>query len=216
MKKRFKYDFHNKEIKQNIELEFYILASQYLKLTSTEGISTVTGPDWERHIKNLFDIFGKRQINIYEINDDIFSDIYQETKKEEFVKVFHSSIEIAKTNFIDCDLTCISDVEVIEKTLTSQIIGKCTNFYSKAFIATVGLRNNEVADYDSIFRRLFGLLGARCQKILNTIPIPLNLGLPYFKSELKFQIVKSRVEFYKCYIYNAGGGPMITLLIIYK
>ena len=215
-KPRFKYDFSNKEIKQGIEHEFYTLASQYLKLTVSEGISTVTGPDWRRHVKNLFDVFGKRKLNIYEINDDIYVNIYQESREEDLIKVEHSSIETAKTSFIDCDLTCISDVEVIERTLTSQIINKAGYPNPKAFIATVGLRGNDSSDYDSIFRRLFGLLGARCQRVMSTTVIPLNLGLPYFKHNLKFQLIKSRIEFYKCYVYNAGGGPMITLLIIYK
>lgn len=215
MNENYTYNFYERTVKQGIESVFYQIAASHLKLDQRNKFSVVTGPDWERHVDNINKIFGERKICIYETNDKIFSQIVTEVGDRKDIKIRHKSIEKADSIFIDCDLTCGSDIKAINNALLSQIKSKATYMYPKAFIATIGLRNNTLK-YDTIFRKLFGLLGARCQAVREVYKMKLDENPPCYQHEIRFQLIYSRVIEYKCYSYNAGGGPMVTLLIIYK
>ncbi len=217
MKKNYTHNFKLAHIKHSIEEEFYEKIGKTLDLSKTSTI--VTGPDYQRHINNFKKyITNTGNVRICEIDTDIFIDIYQGCKNIPNVNVVNKSIELFGSSFIDCDLTCISDMEVIKKTLLKQIEIQLTAMHHKAFILTVGLRSSTgVPKFHNILSPIFGMLGSQCSFTnLKENSIPKGSGMGLFKKEVRFGTSKSRIQEYKCYSYNAGGGPMLTCLIIYR
>lgn len=219
MKKDTIYNFES-IMKLEIEQEFYKIASKYVPKQNLNKVSIVTGPNWFKHISNASSILDARGVDIYETDDIIFSKLISETKDLSNIRVYHKSIELAKTAFIDCDLTSLSDLKVLENTLLNQIVTTASAAHRpKAFIGTVGRRTGIKGDTkeSQIVRRIFGLLGA---SILTTSHIKPQKAVKEikasFKKEITFNMTKGRIIEYKCYSYNAGGGPMLTFLIVYK
>lgn len=222
MKSKYTHDFSSASIKHQIEAEFYQIAGNYLA-PKDATVTIVTGPDYKRHLDNVEKYIKSNKVRVCEINTNIFIGIYQGCKDQPKVSVVNKSVELFGSRFIDCDLTCTSDLEVIRNTLLKQIdVQSSFSCLNKAFIMTVGLRNTEKISYCSIFNNIIGLLGASIQS-----PKPYSQsqiikcdfkkdGNPVYQNRIKFQILKGRIKEYVCYSYNAGGGPMLTCLIIYK
>lgn len=217
MNPNYKHDFSSASIKHQIEAEFYQIVGQSLGCNKSTTI--VTGPDYQRHIDNYRKYVNKSaNLRICEINTDIFIDIYQGCKDIPNVTVVNKSVELFGSSFIDCDLTCISDIDIIKKTLLKQIEIQLSASQSKAFIFSIGLRDSNGAHkLHSIVSPIFGMLGSQCVKAnVKSSSIKGAYGSFLFKKEVRFGTSKSRIREYKCYSYNAGGGPMLTCLLIYK
>ena len=220
MNPNYKHDFSSASIKHQIEAEFYKKAGEAMKNSPVTSATIVTGPDYQRHIDNYIQNFGDKKLRICEIDPMIYTDIkrglgaYNEKK----LLVINKSVELFGSAFIDCDLTCISDVDVIKNTLLKQISVQCTNNRSKAFIFSLGLRMRKETDsFSSICRPIFGVLGNIITKVTTTSEnLCPNEGNFKYKRAIRFGICKGRITDYICYEYNAGGGPMLTCLIIYK
>ena len=207
------HDFKIAFIKHKIEEQFYERTGKILGKTN---YSVVTGPDYERHINNAEKYLDlSSSPHIYEINTDIFIDIYSHYKSTK-VKVFNKSIETAKSRFIDCDLTCISDGDTIFNTLLNQIkhLSSSAN-QTKAFIFSMSPRSKNNTDIISIYRRVFGLLGNGVVKFGKKKSIIIQDKHHYMIS-IPIYMTKGRILYYESYLYNTGGGPMYTCLIIYK
>jgi len=217
MNPKFTHDFSSASIKHMIEAEFYERVGKCLPKQRPSTI--VTGPDYKRHIDNHRTFISKDRLVICEINLDIFIDIYKGCKNVPNIEVVNKSIENYGSTFIDCDLTCVSDLSVIKKTLLKQIetqSSDCT--HNKAFILSFALRNpNGAKTKDQYLQPIFGLLGGQI-----THTVMSNVELKYDKNRYnwihKYVIggIKGRIKDYICYEYNAGGGPMLTCLLIYK
>jgi len=220
MNPKYTHDFSSASIKHLIEAEFYQKAGIALGNTASSSTTIVTGPDYQRHIDNFRKNFGDKKLRICEVDPLIYTDIKRGLSKENQYKMLveNKSIELYGSAFIDCDLTCISDANVIKNTLLKQISVQSTNMNSKAFIFSLGLRMKKETDtIDSICRQIFGLLGNFITRI-NTVGenIHPHEGKFKYQREIKFYMHKGRIKDYICYEYNAGGGPMLTCLIIYK
>jgi hypothetical protein len=214
----YKHDFSSASIKHLIEAEFYQAVGQNLnKIFNSTTI--VTGPDFQRHIDNFNQYIGSKKLRICEINPEIYTDIKRGLNKvnQSKVMVENKSIDLYGSAFIDCDLTCTSDLSVIKNTLLKQIDVQSSNHYSKAFIFSVGLRSTESKPLDAHLRPILGLLGAFISKIVIKDSI-YNMSHRECKWLKPIAIwgSKGRIIEYKCYSYNAGGGPMLTCLLIYK
>lgn len=216
MNPKYTHDFSSASIKHLIEAEFYQIVGK--SLGSNRSSTIVTGPDYQRHIDNFRKYIGNEALRICEIDTKIFIDIYKGCEKDPKINVVNKSIELYGSSFIDCDLTCISDIDVIKKTLLKQIEIQLAASQSKAFIFSVGLRNSDGANkFHTIASPIFGMLGSQCVSTsIKLSSIKGAYGSFLFKKEVRFGTSKSRIREYKCYSYNAGGGPMLTCLIIYK
>lgn len=222
MNPKYTHDFSSASIKHLIEAEFYQKAGETLG-NAKSTVTIVTGPDYQRHLDNVDKYINCNKTRICEINTDIFITIYTGCKDMPKVSVVNNSIELYGSRFIDCDLTCTSDLAVIRNTLLKQIdVQSGFSCANKAFILSIGLRGTESMKYTEIFNNIIGLLGASIQS-----PKPLsqkqivkcdfgNTKSPVYQNRIKFQMLKGRIKEYICYSYNAGGGPMLTCLIIYK
>lgn len=222
MNPKYTHDFSSASIKHIIEAEFYQKAGIALG-NSSATVTIVTGPDYQRHLNNVDKYINSSRTRICEIDTDIFIPIYTGCKDNNKVSVVNKSIELYGSRFIDCDLTCTSDLGAIRNTLLKQIDVQATSAgIQKAFIFSIGLRGGEGMKYTEIFNSIIGLLGAIIQTSKPTSVkqvVKFNLkantsGL--YQNEIRFQMLKGRIKEYKCYSYNAGGGPMLTCLIIYK
>lgn len=213
---RFNYDFSKGIIKHKIEEEFYALSGKVLPKNTSSTI--VTGPDYQRHIDN-YKKYINGKLRICEINLDIFIDIYKGLKKYPLIDVLNKSVEHYGSTFIDCDLTCVSDIDVIKKTLLKQIEIQCTSSNSKVFIFSFSLRTSKVKDISQYIRPIFGLLGSYVVSISKNDNNLINLQR-INKNDYCHNVILSktigRIKNYKAYSYNAGGGPMFTCYIEYK
>ena len=108
---RFIHDFSSASIKHTIEAEFYQKAGEHLPKTNITS-TIVTGPDYLRHIENFNKYIKRNGLRICETNLDIFIDIYRGCQSLDNVTVVNKSIELYGSTFIDCDLTCTSDLKV--------------------------------------------------------------------------------------------------------
>ncbi len=217
MNPNFKHDFSSASIKHQIEAEFYQIAGKNLSKTLTFG-TIVTGPDHARHVKNYRECINDNTIRICETNLDVFMDIYSAYKNNKKVNVSYMSIELFGSLFMDCDLTCTSDLDVISNALLKQIKDQaCLPTQSKAFIFSIGLRSHDPRPVDSYLRPIFGLLGASVAKVIKCdSELVMKQRECKWIKPVKIYGTKGRIKEYKCYSYNAGGGPMLTCLIIYK
>lgn len=212
---RFNYDFSKGTIKHLIEKEFYTSAS--LVLPKKHSATIVTGPDYQRHVDNMKNILKSKSFRICEINLDIFIDIYKGLKQFPLIKVSNTSIEQYGSTFIDCDLTCVSDIDIIKKTLLKQIDVQCTQTASKVFIFSFSLRSQKTKSLDQYLRPIFGLLGSCVNYTVNNFDNIFNTkGSSNYCNSIKIVKTAGRIKNYKLYSYNAGGGPMITCYIEYK
>ena len=212
---RFNYDFSKGTIKHLIEKEFYTLAS--VALPKIYSATIVTGPDYQRHVDNMKNILKCKSFRICEINLDIFIDIYKGLKQFPLIKVLNTSIENYGSGFIDCDLTCVSDIDVIKKTLLKQIEVQCTTGSSKIFIFSFSLRTTKSKPLDQYIRPIFGLLGSMVHHTINNSDDIFNIkGKNSYCNSITINKTIGRIRNYKLYSYNAGGGPMITCYIEYK
>lgn len=216
MNPKYTHDFSSASIKHLIEAEFYQKVGE--SLSSNKSSTIVTGPDYQRHIDNFRKYIGPGSLRICEVNTDIFIDIYQGCRNIPNISVVNTSVEHFGSAFIDCDLTCISDIDVIRKTLLKQIGVQLTANSNKAFIMSVGLRDiNGAHKYHSILSPIFAMLGSQCvSTFIKNNSITKGSGMGLYKKSVRFGTSRSRIQEYKCYSYNAGGGPMLTCLIIYK
>lgn len=214
---RFNYNFSKAILKHKIEEEFYSLASSVL--SNNISCTIVTGPDYERHVEN-YKKYLNGKLRICEINLDIFIDIYKGLKKYPLINVVNKSVENYGSRFIDCDLTCISDIDIIKKTLLKQIEVQSTNSGSKIFIFSFSLRTNKNSKtLEQYIRPIFGLLGSQVKNITKISKNPIEFNKVYnneYCHSLNISTTKSRIRNYKAYSYNAGGGPMFTCYIEYK
>lgn len=216
MNPKYTHDFSSASIKHLIEAEFYQIVGNNLGCSKSATI--VTGPDYQRHIDNFRKYIGNENLRICEIDTKIFIGIYQGCENDPKITVINKSIELYGSAFIDCDLTCISDIDVIKKTLLKQIEVQLTASQFKAFVFSVGLRDpNGTHKLHAIASPIFGMLGSQCVSTnVKSSSVKGACGSFLFKKEVRFGTSKSRIKEYKCYCYNAGGGPMLTCLIIYK
>lgn len=214
MNPKYTYDFSSASIKHIIEAEFYQKAGEVLPNTHISS-TIVTGPDYQRHIDNHNKFINRDSIRICEIDLDIFIDIYKGCKNLKNVKVLNKSIELFGSTFIDCDLTCTSDIEVIFNTLLKQIEVQASCGCRKVFIFSFGLRTNNPKPLDQYLRPIWGLLGASVGKYIISENISPKCGKLCYKKEVIIHGTKGRIKDYICYSYNAGGGPMLTCLLIY-
>lgn len=162
MNKNFVYDFSTDSIKHTIEEEFYKIVGE--KLHKNNSSSTiVTGPDFQRHVNNYKKYIGNKKLRICEIDPHIFVKIFDGLKEQSLINVQNKSIELFGSVFIDCDLTCISDLDVIKRTLLKQIEVQSNNVsVNKAFIFSVGLRTfSGYEKLHTIIAPIFGLLGSQ-------------------------------------------------------
>jgi len=216
MNPKYTHDFSSASIKHLIEAEFYQKAGACLYDLSSSTI--VTGPDYQRHIDNYNKHFKNPKLRICEIDLDIFIDIYKGCRSNKNITVVNKSIEYYGSQFIDCDLTCVSNLEVVKKTLLKQIdvLSSSANF-KKAFIFSFGLRTGKPSSTESYLKPILGLLGAEIKHLVMYKPkiYPVS-GTNRWVNQYTIAGRKGRIEDYICYEYNAGGGPMLTCLIIYK
>ena len=142
MNPNYKHDFSSASIKHQIEAEFYQLAGRALNSNATATATIVTGPDYQRHIDNFKNNFKGNRLRICELDPTIYTDIKRGIVEKDLAKLWieNKSIELYGSTFIDCDLTCISDLNVIKNTLLKQISVQCTTTKHKAFIFSLGLR----------------------------------------------------------------------------
>lgn len=217
MNPNYKHDFSSASIKHQIEAEFYQLAGSKLSKNLTFG-TIVTGPDHKRHVDNYNKYINNNTIRICETNLDVYMEIYKAYKDNKKVTTSYMSIELFGSLFVDCDLTCTSDLEVIQNTLLNQIKTQASlPSQTKAFIFSFGLRTHDVKPMESHLRPILGLLGASIVKI-NKKDSLIKMGQRECKwiKPVTINGTKGRIKEYKCYSYNAGGGPMLTCLLIYK
>lgn len=208
------HDFKTAEIKHIIEKEFYQYAGKVLG--DNVSCSIVTGPDHERHIKNAEEYINlSSKPTIYEINIDTFIDIYAAYKNNKRAKVLNTSIENANSRFIDCDLTCISDADVIINTLLSQIKTQANSASSKIFIFSMAARKADEKIMIGAYKKILGLLGSYVNKFGKKQDIIIKNRFNYLK-EITIQGTKGRLVHYISYLYNSGGGPMYTCLLHYR
>ena len=215
MNPKYTHDFSSASIKHLIEAEFYQKAGEWLNNNISSTI--VTGPDFQRHIDNFKKYINRGKLRICEINLDIFIDIYRGCRSQKEVNVVNKSIELYGSTFIDCDLTCTSDLSAIKNTLLKQIEVQATApCYNKVFIFSFSTRTPNPKPKESYFRPIFGLLGANVKKV-NITPTEKIKGVQgAYLHKVSIDGTKGRIKDYICYEYNAGGGPMLTCLIIYK
>lgn len=208
------HKFSEASIKHTIEDEFYRKAGLVIKSGMTSTI--VTGPDYQRHVDNMGKYIKNPKFRICEIDTDIFIDIYKGLKHNPKISVVNKSIELYGSAFIDCDLTCRTDLDVIKKTLLKQIdVMSSMGTFHKVFIMSIALRSAQGSEDPSVsFRPILGLLGANICKIMSETPI-LCMGTNHWLHKIKFHKTNGRIKELICYKYNAGGGPMITCYIDY-
>tara|TARA_R110000782_G_scaffold265564_1_gene359372 strand:+ start:395 stop:1039 length:645 start_codon:yes stop_codon:yes gene_type:complete len=213
---RFNYDFSKGTIKHLIEAEFYNEASKVLPKTFSSTI--ITGPDFKRHVDNMEQYLKCKSFTICELNTHIFVDIFNGLKDFPLIKVKNENIKDYGTTFIDCDLTCVSDIEAIKATLLKQIETQSTCNRSKVFIFSFSLRTSSPKSIDCYIRPLFGLLGSHISsiKLLNKNALTIKTKINNYCNSLNVNKTKGRIINYKLYSYNAGGGPMLTCYIEYK
>jgi len=212
---KFNYDFSKGTIKHLIEKEFYTLAS--VALPKLFSATVVTGPDYQRHVDNVKNILKCKSFRICEIDLDIFIDIYKGLKQFPLIRVENKSIEQYGSLFIDCDLTCISDIETIQNTLLKQISVQSTSRNFKIFIFSFSLRSQKTKSLEQYIRPIFGLLGSHVTYTINNFDNVFNTkGTGNYCNSIKINKTLGRIKNYKLYSYNAGGGPMITCYIEYK
>lgn len=218
MKKNTTYDFSKGLIKHQIEEEFYQRAGEVLA-KSNRSTTIVTGPDFKRHINNYHKYIKQKKLRICEIDTDIFIDIYKGCKSDKYISVVNKSIELYGSSFIDCDLTCVSDIITIKNTLIKQIEVQAATSNYKCFIFSFSLRTQFPKNIPTYLRSILGLLGGYITNISNTQTIVKNNDFGVKGSwckQIKFNLTSGRIKEYKCYSYDAGGGPMLTCLLIYK
>lgn len=220
MNPKYTHDFSSASIKHQIEAEFYQLAGEAMKNSPSTSATIVTGPDYQRHVDNFRLNFGNKKLRICEINPLIYTDIKRGLSNENQYKMLveNKSVELYGSAFIDCDLTCISEIDTIRKTLLKQIDVQSTSNYNKAFIFSFGLRTIHGAkSTTSLMCNIFGLLGNKIAQISSESKnLYLLGGMGLYKKSIRFCMTKGRIKDYICYEYNAGGGPMLTCLLIYK
>ena len=215
MSTNYKHDFSSASIKHQIEAEFYKLVGKSLPIRNRTA-TIVTGPDYQRHVDNYRKYICQDNLRICEINTDIFIEIYSGCKNQKKISVVNKSIENYGSMFIDCDLTCTSDLDVIKTTLLKQIDVQCqTATKNKAFIFSFGMRTHTPKCYEAYFRPILGLLGASVKSV-NIMEDVITNGTNNWLKSVLISGKNGRICSYKCYFYNAGGGPMLTCLIIYK
>lgn len=213
---RFNYDFSKGAIKHIIEETFYNEASKVLPKIFSSTI--ITGPDFQRHVDNMKKYLNCKSFTICELNTHIFVDIFNGLKVFPLIKVKNDDIKNYGSTFIDCDLTCVSDIEAIKATLLKQIEVQSTNNKSKVFIFSFSLRTPTPKSIDCYIRPLFGLLGSHISSIrlLNKNALLIETKTNNYCNSLHLTKTKGRITNYKLYSYNAGGGPMLTCYIEYK
>lgn len=217
MNPKYTHDFSSASIKHLIEAEFYQIVGE--KLTQkVKSATIVSGPDYQRHIDNYRNYIDKLgPLRICEIEPTIYTDIFRGCINLKNVKVVNKSIDLFGSTFVDCDLTCTSNLEVIKNSLLKQIDIQSTSASNKAFIFSFGLRTVNPKTIDCYLRPIFGVLGSIVTK--TTIDETSRLkcsGFGKFAYRITLSKTQGRIKDYICYSYNAGGGPMLTCLLIYK
>jgi len=217
MNPKYTHDFSSASIKHIIEAEFYQKAGESLT-QKVKSATIVTGPDYQRHIDNYRKyISDSSALRICEIEPTIFTDIFRGCRDLKNVKVVNKSIDLFGSAFIDCDLTCTSNLEVIKSSLLKQIDIQSTSSVNKAFIFSFGLRTLNPRPIECYLRPIFGVLGSAVTKVVIDEKSRLKCsGRSKFAYKLLISKTQGRIKDYICYEYNAGGGPMLTCLIIYK
>ena len=217
MNPNYTHDFSSASIKHLIEAEFYQKAGEALP-QSIKSATIVTGPDYQRHIDNYRKhISDSSALRICEIEPTIFTDIYRGCRDLKNVKVVNKSINLFGSTFVDCDLTCTSNLDVIKSSLLKQIDVQSTSSVNKVFIFSFGLRTSTPKSLESYLRPILGVLGSF---VLSATPDKSTSikcdGRAKFMHNVIISKTKGRIKDYVCYEYNAGGGPMLTCLLIYK
>lgn len=218
MNPNYKHDFSSASIKHQIEAEFYQIVGEALP-NRVNSATIVTGPDYQRHVDNFRKYIGDGKLRICEIDPMIYTDIKRGLINEDSHKMFieNKSIELYGSTFIDCDLTCTSDLDVIKASLLKQIEVQSTNHYNKAFILSFGLRGGGAKPIESYLRPILGLLGCFIGRtIVKDSLYKQKQHECKWLNPVLIHGIKGRISDYKCYSYNAGGGPMLTCLLIYK
>jgi hypothetical protein len=222
MNPNYTHDFSSASIKHLIEAEFYQKVGK--SLDDKRHISTiVTGPDCQRHVDNYKKYISGYHLRICEINPLIYAEIYRAVNKK-MVTIVCDSVENYGSIFIDCDLTCVSNIEAIKNTLIKQISVQSENCdINKAFIFSFGLRSNNIIKKTiyQYLKPILGLLGANVTHVvMSKVETPKAKGKGKGTGTYKYNITiggdKGRIKDYICYKYDAGGGPMLTCLLIYK
>lgn len=217
MNPKYTHDFSSASIKHLIEAEFYQIVGENLT-QKIKSATIVTGPDFQRHIDNYRKYIDQSgALRICEIEPTIYTDIFRGCSNLKNVKVINKSIDLFGSTFIDCDLTCTSNLDVIKSSLLKQIDIQSTSSVNKAFIFSFGTRTSIPKPLEQYLKPIFGVLGSF---VLNVIvdkeSSPKCKGVARFIHNVTIHKTYGRVKEYKCYSYNAGGGPMLTCLIIYK
>lgn len=218
MNPKYTHDFSSASIKHLIEAEFYQKVGESLDHKRHVG-TIVTGPDCQRHVDNYRKYISGYNLRICEINPLIYADIYKLVNKK-MTTVVCDSVENYGSIFIDCDLTCISNVETIKNTLIKQISVQSENCdINKAFIFSFGYRTSTGGSKttDMHLRPILGLLGANVtHTVMSSVKVDKSSNWRNWKHQICIGGDKGRIKDYICYEYNAGGGPMLTCLLIYK
>jgi len=217
MNPKYTHDFSSASIKHIIEAEFYQKAGESLT-QKVKSATIVTGPDYQRHIDNYRKyISDSSALRICEIEPTIFTDIFRGCRNLKNVKVRNKSIDLFGSMFIDCDLTCTSNLEVIKSSLLKQVDIQSTSASNKAFIFSFGLRSSVPKPLECYLKPIFGVLGSFVSNaIIDKENAPKCSGRAQFLHNVTIYKTNGRIKYYKCYSYNAGGGPMLTCLLIYK
>lgn len=217
MNPKYTHDLSSASIKHLIEAEFYQKAGEALP-QSIKSATIVTGPDFQRHIDNYRKyISDSSALRICEIEPTIFTDIFRGCRNLKNVKVVNKSIDLFGSTFVDCDLTCTSNLDVIKSSLLKQIDAQSTSGCNKAFIFSFCLRTLNPRPIESYLKPILGVLGS----IVTKANIEKESAIKYkghgrFCYNVSLVKTKGRIKDYICYEYNAGGGPMLTCLLIYK
>ena len=217
MNPKYTHDFSSASIKHLIEAEFYQKVGEALT-QKVKSATIVTGPDYQRHINNYRKyISNDLPLRICEIEPTIFTDIFRGCRDLKNIKVVNKSIDLFGSTFIDCDLTCTSNLEVIKSSLLKQIDIQSTSSSNKAFIFSFGLRSSTPRPLECYLKPIFGVLGSFVlDTIVNKESSTKCKGSGRFIHNITIHKTYGRIKDYICYEYNAGGGPMLTCLLIYK
>lgn len=235
--KRF-LEFNN--IKDTVE------RSMYASSGIVSDVVVLTGPDIERHVRNLRHSVcstKKSKITVVEIDHDVHmkqkywleSDpsskkyiavnkcnkkLYMKLNKN--VKAVHSDIiNVKPARFIDADLmsTAKTQKNIIESILSKQIQEFNKSQLKKGLIFTFSLRNCTINYTISFLKELLNKKLDTKFELLGKTPLIKHIGKKGLLpqfSQYNINVHSGRVTLFNMYYYCTGNTPMLTGLVVYK
>lgn len=227
-RKRF-YDgkCHNK---YNIEGKIYTIASLYLRACTC---LCITGPNYLRHIRNLFGVIGASNVIIPEISNGVVQILWTAAKKCSFflndkVSILHADVNQLRyynIPFQDLDLmgTWSTCFDTFQNRLLKQI--EYTTSKYNGIVFTISERNGggKLQSFAYI-NKLISHLGSELKGFdgeIDGFGQEINIAekagkLRYIHNHIPNFVKRGRIEQLVVFRYADGPPPMMTGLIIYK